>query len=237
MFLLVLRQLRRRPMPAGELLRRSGASRGALFVAVDALEAEGLVERDEASVYRPTRAGIEALLARVADQTPAAEQVTVLFTDIVGSTDLLERLGDEAAHRLRRRHFALLRGVVADHGGRVVKSLGDGLMVAFADASAGLACARTMQLSLVAAADPLELRIGIASGEVAREDDDVFGRPVIIARRLCDAAGAGEVLVACPPTATAPPCELERVRPLRLKGFRAPVAAGAMRLGPHAVAA
>jgi class 3 adenylate cyclase len=56
--------------------------------------------------------------------------VTVLFTDVVGSTQLLDRLGDDAAEELRRTHFALLRRTVAETGGREVKSMGDGLMAA-----------------------------------------------------------------------------------------------------------
>ena len=60
--------------------------------------------------------------------------VAILFTDLVGSTALFDRRGDEAADVLRREHFAALRGVVDDHGGREVKSTGDGLMVAFPSA-------------------------------------------------------------------------------------------------------
>ncbi len=61
----------------------------------------------------------------------AAETITVLFTDLVGSTDLLSRVGEVRADELRREHFGLLRANVAEHGGREVKNLGDGLMVVF----------------------------------------------------------------------------------------------------------
>src|SRR5438445_527227 len=58
--------------------------------------------------------------------------VAVLCTDLVGSTERLDRLGDDAADELRRVHFALLRAAVADSGGQEIKSLGDGLVVSFA---------------------------------------------------------------------------------------------------------
>ena len=67
--------------------------------------------------------------------------VTILFTDVVGSTTLFDRYGDDEADARRARHFAALREVVAEHGGREVKSTGDGLMVAFASAVAAVRCA------------------------------------------------------------------------------------------------
>jgi class 3 adenylate cyclase len=94
-----------------------------------------------------------------------------------------------------------------------------------------------MQLAVAAGTDPLELRVGIAAAEAAHEDEDYFGRPVIVARRLCDAAGAGEVLVAEGLGAGSPAHKLERVRPLVLKGLSAPVAAGTNRVCQHAAAA
>jgi class 3 adenylate cyclase len=168
------------------------------------------------------------------------EHVAILFTDVVGSTELLDRLGDVAAHHLRRRHFALLRRVIGDHGGREVKSLGDGLMVAFAATADAVACALAMQRAVAAGEHPLELRIGIAAGETVREDGDYFGRPVIVARRLCDAAHGGEVLVSEPtPELTADRLAHE-VRPLgrlSLKGLREPVTAAALRPRPLALTA
>jgi class 3 adenylate cyclase len=162
------------------------------------------------------------------------DRVTVLFTDVVGSTELFDRLGDDGAHLLLRRHLALLRGAVRDHGGREVKSLGDGLMVAFTSAQHAVACALTMQRAVVACGDPLELRVGIASGEALREDGDYFGRSVIVARRLCDVGRAGDVLVSAPVgdlTATRDEHQVER-QTLTLKGLSQPVAASAMRVRP-----
>src|SRR5688500_17544220 len=127
------------------------------------------------------------------------ETVTVLFTDQVGSTAQLERLGPEAADRARRKHFSVLRAALATHGGREVKNLGDGLMVAFPSAASAVAAAVAMQRGAgktLAEADAASgLRIGIAAGDAEVEGADLFGRPVVEAARLCAAAGDGQILV------------------------------------------
>jgi DNA-binding NarL/FixJ family response regulator len=87
-----------------------------------------------------------------------------------------------------REHFAALRALVAEHGGREVRTTGDGLMVAFASAVAAVRCAVAMQRG----SGPL--RIGLAAGECAAEGADLFGTPVLVAGRLCDTAAAGEIL-------------------------------------------
>ena len=75
----------------------------------------------------------------------ATENVAILFTDIVGSTELSQRLSPEVADEVRRGHFSILRQAIAETGGTEVKNLGDGLMVVFSSASAALACAVAMQ--------------------------------------------------------------------------------------------
>ena len=75
----------------------------------------------------------------------ATENVTVLFTDLVGSTALSSSLTQDAADVLRREHFSILRQAIAEHGGREVKNLGDGLMIVFGATSAALGCAVAMQ--------------------------------------------------------------------------------------------
>jgi class 3 adenylate cyclase/tetratricopeptide (TPR) repeat protein len=123
--------------------------------------------------------------------------VSVVFTDLVGSTEMLSRVGEVAADELRREHFGLLRAAIADAGGREVKNLGDGLMVAFDGVGAALACAVSMQQAVSARpsdVEPLVIRVGVAAGEVDVEDGDYFGLPVVEAARLCAAAGSGEIL-------------------------------------------
>ena len=82
--------------------------------------------------------------------------VTIMFTDVVGSTTLYDRYGDDEADARRARHFAVLREVVAAHEGREVKSTGDGLMVTFTSAVAAVRCAVAMQRATTGAADGLE---------------------------------------------------------------------------------
>lgn len=131
----------------------------------------------------------------------ALTTVTVLFTDVVGSTELMVRVGEAAADELRRAHFERLRRVIASTEGREVKNLGDGLMVVFDSAAAALSCAAGMQQALTSAPmDPgrperIKVRIGVSAGEVETEGGDYFGVPVVEAARLCAAAGASEILV------------------------------------------
>jgi class 3 adenylate cyclase len=123
---------------------------------------------------------------------------TFLFTDLVGSTELASSMSAEDAEELRRRHFALLRGVVESTGGREVKNLGDGLMVVFSSASRALSCAVEIQQALERhnrrVEVPLEVRIGVATGEATEEGGDFFGDPVVQAARLCARATSGQIL-------------------------------------------
>ena len=148
--------------------------------------------------------------------------VTILFTDLVGSASLFSRRGDEAADAVRREHFGVLRKAVAEHGGREVKSTGDGLMVAFTSAVAAVRCAVEMQRATTATEDALELRIGLDAGEPLPEGDDLYGTPVIVASRLCDSAGAGEILASDLVCRIAGPRLVEMVQPagaMRLSGI------------------
>ena len=120
--------------------------------------------------------------------------VTIMFTDVVGSTTLYDRFGDDEADARRAQHFAVLRAVVAEHDGHEVKSTGDGLMVTFASAVGAVRCAVALQQATTGAADGLDVRIGIDAGEPLAEGGDLYGTPVIVASRLCDAAGPGEIL-------------------------------------------
>src|SRR3974390_3303124 len=108
----------------------------------------------------------------------STEHVAVLFTDLVGSTELASALSSEAADELRRAHFSVLRQAIAVSNGREGKNLGDGLMVVFPPSAAGLSCAVAMQQAVHRANGtaeyPLGLRIGLSSGEATNEADDYF---------------------------------------------------------------
>ncbi len=92
----------------------------------------------------------------------------VLFTDLVGSTELMARVGEEVFDALRREHFTRLRGASAQNAGRQVKTLGDGVLVVFRSASDAVACAIAMQQTVDLQAGksgvPLAIRVGVSVG-------------------------------------------------------------------------
>jgi class 3 adenylate cyclase/tetratricopeptide (TPR) repeat protein len=122
----------------------------------------------------------------------------VLFTDLVGSTELMARLGDAAFDRLRGEHFDRLRGAVTACRGHEIKNTGDGILATFTSAVDALAAAVAAQQATgrqARAADvPVSIRVGLSIGEVAFEGGDVFGTPVVEAARLVAAARPGQIL-------------------------------------------
>ena len=140
-------------------------------------------------------ARINAELAGVAAAPQPAERrlATVLFTDIVGSTDLAAQLGDAGWRARLERHDELLRTTVGRDGGRVVKHLGDGALSVFDGPAQAIRTAERL-LEDVRTLD-LELRAGIHTGECEIRGDDLAGMAVHIGARVSAAAGPGEVLV------------------------------------------
>jgi class 3 adenylate cyclase/tetratricopeptide (TPR) repeat protein len=156
----------------------------------------------------------------------ASGLVVILFTDLVGSTEMAARLSAERADELRQMHFAALREEIRDHAGTEVKSLGDGLMVAFGAASDAVACAVTMQQAVQRqnrrVRGGLAMRVGVAVGEATQEGSDYFGSPVIEASRLCTRAEGGQILVTELTRALAGTRgghRFEPLGPLKLKGL------------------
>ena len=120
----------------------------------------------------------------------------VLFSDLSDSTAALETAGDQAAEQERRAHLARATGLVERYGGSVVKTLGDGLFAAFRSALQAVRCSMDMQREDQEQAGASRLRIGIEVGEPYEDETgDLHGMPVIVARRLCDVAGPGEILI------------------------------------------
>jgi class 3 adenylate cyclase/tetratricopeptide (TPR) repeat protein len=126
------------------------------------------------------------------------ETVTILITDLVGSTQLESRVGPVVSEELREEHFGLLRDAVGETGGREVKNTGDGLMVAFDSAAAAVSCAVLIQQRFErrnrSAVEPLAIKAGLSAGDASTAEGDVFGMPVIEAARLCDRCSAGQIL-------------------------------------------
>ncbi|HEU4802759.1 MAG TPA: adenylate/guanylate cyclase domain-containing protein [Solirubrobacterales bacterium] len=117
---------------------------------------------------------------------------TVLFTDLVASTERAEHLGDAAWTRTLGRHQAVAKNAVEAHGGELVKTTGDGILALFTGPAQGVRCAE--EIIAGAGADGLEVRAGLHTGEVER-GDDVAGLAVHLASRIMNAAGSGEILV------------------------------------------
>ncbi len=155
--------------------------------------------------------------------------ISILFTDIVGSTDLLTRLGDAKWEAVRRLHFTSLREVLSEHFGIEVKNTGDGLMATFQSAVDAIECSLAIQHRVrrdASAGSPVTIRIGLSTGEAFNEGGDWFGSPVVEAARLCALAAPGtswatsivRVLAGSSSSAT-----FDDIGPTLLKGFERPV--------------
>lgn len=126
--------------------------------------------------------------------------VTLFFSDIEDSTSLNHKVGDRAWVRLLAAHDKLLRARIGQYRGQVVKTAGDGFMVAFRDAEAACRAALAVQHDLARPADPvlrrhpIRVRIGVHTGQVVAHEGDYFGRNVAMAARVADLAEGGEVL-------------------------------------------
>jgi DNA-binding SARP family transcriptional activator/class 3 adenylate cyclase len=126
--------------------------------------------------------------------------VALVRTDLVDSTPLTLRLGDEDASSLLQRHLRTLEGVVSAHHGKLIKSLGDGLVAAFDSASAAVRAGQEMQVvihhrnRLHRGIAPLHIRVGVSAGDVIWTADDIDGRPAIEAERLQALAQPDQVL-------------------------------------------
>jgi hypothetical protein len=106
--------------------------------------------------------------------------VTILFSDMVNYAGMTEALGDQASRQLLAEHHRIVRQLVERHGGREVKVQGDGFMMAFGGVARALRCAVEMQrefheYSEVHADRPIQIHIGVHTGEAFEEDDDFLG--------------------------------------------------------------
>ena len=171
---------------------------------------------DWAEVERPD-------LARV---TPDG-RVVILFSDIEESTALNERIGDRAWVRLISSHDKLVSGLVKRRSGHVVKSQGDGFMIAFARAEQAVRCGIDLQDELHKDAKrkrhaEIRVRIGIHMGRSVRRGDDLFGRNVAMAARVAAQAVGGEILVSQSVRDALSDCadiRFDEGRDVELKGF------------------
>ena len=194
---------------------RFDEDRGTAFCLVDAPDAAAAerVHREAhgeiASEIIPVDlATVEAFLGRIGDPRaavgvaePAPDPAlrAVMFTDIVGSTEMTARLGDSAALELVRAHDALVRRGLEAYGGREVKHTGDGIMASFDEVAKAVRAAADIQRRFAAfnadASVTLSVRIGVHAGEPVAEHNDLFGATVQLASRLCSEAEVNGIVV------------------------------------------
>jgi class 3 adenylate cyclase len=177
---------------ANEVHARSHGLLAEKIIEVDPEMAEGLLGNGAVNA-----AG--AVLLPESDQRDPGIR-SVMFTDIVGSTELTQRLGDEAAMHLVNLHDDVVRAALGANGGREVKHTGDGIMASFVSAVGAVRCASQIQRELArhredAAREPVRVRIGAAAGEPVEQRRDLFGSTVQLAARLCAHCEPDQILV------------------------------------------
>jgi class 3 adenylate cyclase/ketosteroid isomerase-like protein len=162
------------------------------------------------AVPNPETFGMEIAIDQIAEQVEAERPdlgtfaatdgtVTIVFTDIVGSTELTTTFGDQAWLEILRAHNRIVADATAAAGGMVVKGQGDGFMLAFRSARRALTAARAIQRGIGETFDdpgsPIRIRVGVHTGEILREADDFYGQAVNFAARVAAAAGGDEIVV------------------------------------------
>jgi YVTN family beta-propeller protein len=129
--------------------------------------------------------------------------VTIMFTDVEGSTDLTRRLGDESGRRVIEEHKRIVRATIAEHDGREIDSIGDGFMITFLSTRRAVACAVEIHKALAAHAhehpdEEVRVRIGLNVGEVLERGGHPFGAAVNATQRVAGNAKGGQIFVSEP---------------------------------------
>jgi len=185
-----------------------------------------LLDLGDAAGAHASLTGILREWSRPATEKKAAI-MTVMFTDMVGSTDLTQAKGDVAAQAIVRRHNAIVRSALARFSGKEIKHTGDGIMAAFASAANAVEASIAIQGEVAAhnsrqPALALHLRIGLNAGEPIQEEDDLFGVTVQLAARVCNASTADAILctTVVKDLASGKGGRFESAGSFALKGFR-----------------
>jgi class 3 adenylate cyclase len=163
------------------------------------LELQGVTSSDMRESIMAVADTVEGHRPDMAPHTAPDGTVTLMLSDMVNFTLMTERLGDLKARDVVREHNRIIREQIAANQGYEVDTAGDGFLVAFKSARFGLACAIAIQRALLAhnarAEEPIEVRIGLHTGEALKDADKFFGRTVILAARIGSQAKGGEILV------------------------------------------
>ena len=183
---------------AAALFQQHGARLYLDRVIAKKLELQGISSIDTHTSIDRVTASIQRDRPEISVHPAPDGTVTIMFSDIEGSTQLTERLGDQGWMEVLREHNAIVREQIKSHDGFEVKSEGDGFMVAFQSAGSGVGCAVEIQRALSArnqtASEPVSVRMGLHAGEMVKEGQDFFGKNVIMASRVASQAKGGEIL-------------------------------------------
>ena len=200
---------------------------GAIFVErvlADKMAAQGI---DPSSI----ETSIDAVASIVGMEKPDLRDhaspdgtVAIVFSDIEGSTQMAERLGDERWIEVVRRHNEIVRARVAAHGGVEVKALGDGFMLAFPSSAAAVSCAVAIQQAFAShnaehPDEPIRVRVGVHAGQAIKEGEDFYGKTVIVAARIAAEARGGEILVSSAARSSTRDITTDETRETELKGL------------------
>jgi class 3 adenylate cyclase/pimeloyl-ACP methyl ester carboxylesterase len=199
------------PLHRNAARRYAAAINGSRLVEVDHLShAFGKSDADTFRIVQDFLADGATARRRPSPPTAAATTAspnrfrTVLFTDIVEHTAMMQRLGDVAGREVLREHERVTRRTLEEYDGAEVKTMGDGFLASFDSVTQAMRCAVALQQAFAArrsgdgasrSAEPIEIRIGINAGEPIEEDGDLFGSTVILASRIAAAAAGGEILI------------------------------------------
>lgn len=217
------------------------ANAGGVFCFAEAPARENLVEVHSAShgmvpneIISVSEDNVLRFLGTVHEPVDAGEVTSpfraILFTDLEGSTQLLEDIGESAFMVLLTEHDLLIRRALVAARGREVKHTGDGILASFDSVDRALECsldiqARFTDRNATGEERELRVRIGIAAGEPVDHNDDIYGSAVNLASRLCDAARPGHILVSdvVHGMASDESYSFDEGQRQELKGFPAPV--------------
>jgi class 3 adenylate cyclase len=173
----------------------AGLIPNARFVPLDGETHYILEEEPEFEIFLDL---VEQFLGQTAvHRRDVASPRTIFFTDLVGHTEMMSRLGDERGRAVLREHETITRNVLKQFGGTEIKTMGDGFMASFGSVTRAVECAIALQRAFAGReGEPLNVRVGLNAGEPIEEDGDLFGATVILASRIAAKADGGEILVA-----------------------------------------
>jgi class 3 adenylate cyclase len=220
-------------IPEGQatLLLEEGRLEGAILTTLRrrGVAATPNVKNSVQALVRTMEPARAASLSRPTSGSPLQSDttITIMFTDVVGSSPIMERLGDREGRRVLRTHERIIRQQTAAQDGIEVKSMGDGFMLTFPSARRGVACAIEVQRALAQMNNgrtqmPISVRIGLSVGEPIHDDKDMFGTSVIMAARVMAMAKGGQILasqIAHDLASTSGDFEFRPLGPMELKGL------------------